>query len=115
MICAVIFYALSEGAGFGLTAGLWAGFLLEVFVAGKFGLQMALWGTAGVSAGLLSSKIFPDSLPAQFFLPLLAQAFLSGMSLHLRGRGSFAWEELLMTALWAPMLFRLLPRRHHLR
>ncbi len=111
MICAVVFYALSEGAGFGLAAGLWSGLLLETFAVGKFGLQIGLWGTVGFTAGLLSSKIFPESLPVQIFLPLLAQFFVSGVNLILRGRSFVEPGELLMTALWAPVLFRLLSGR----
>lgn len=115
MICAVVFYALSEGADFGLVAGLWAGFLLEVFVVGKFGFQMALWGAAGFFTGFLSTKIFPESFPAQLFVPLLAQTFVSGMNLCLRGRWCVDPGELLMTAFCAPILFHLLPRRRRLR
>ena len=111
MICAVVFYALSEGAGFGLAAGLWSGLLLETFVTGKFGLQMGLWGTFGFSAGVLSSKIFPDSLPVQLFLPLIAQIFVTGANVILRGRSFAGPSELFMTVLWAPVLFRLLSKR----
>ena len=111
MICAVVFYALSEGAGFGLVVGLWSGMLLETFVTGKFGLQMGLWGTVGFSVGVLSSNIFPDSIPAQLFLPLLAQIFVTGANLTLRGRPFAGPAELFMTVLLAPILFRVLSRR----
>ncbi len=77
MLAAVVFYGLSRGPRFGFAAGVWAGLLIESLAAGRFGIQVTLWGAAGLISGLLSTKIFPDSWPAQALLPASIRGLMS--------------------------------------
>jgi len=88
MLAAVVFYGLSRGPRFGFAVGVWAGLLLECLAAGRFGIQVTLWGAAGFISGLLSSKIFPDSWPVLALLPALVRGLMSAANFLWSGPSS---------------------------
>ena len=124
LIVTVIYFALTKGPVFGFGIGFFSGLLLEAFATGRFGTQLGLWAAAGFFSGLLSSRVFPDSLPVRLLLPPIIQAAMSFLEFLLRAsdvpwtensfpRSSF-WFPTLMTLVTAPLVFQLLhppPRR----
>lgn len=121
LLITVLFYALSGGAFFGFLAGGWAGFLLELFGLGPLGGQMILLGAAGTLGGLLSRKLFRDSLwtqtlvaPVFFYLVTLSNLWLMRATVRNEPAGfsllgeAFLPFELLVTAIMAPLIFRFL-------
>ncbi len=73
---AVIFYGFSEGPGFGLLAGVTAGFFLDLLSTGRMGVQMAVFGILGAACGFLSSKVFRESFVTWGVVPLMAHLFI---------------------------------------
>lgn len=83
LLAAVLFYALSEGAFFGLWIGCAAGALANLLQMGSLGASMASYGLIGWGSGALSTKIFPDGAASKTLLPIVAvgmAAFFGALS-----------------------------------
>ncbi len=124
---AVLFYALSRGASFGLGTGVFAGLLFEVFGVGKLGVHVGLFALIGYTAGALSSKIFRESFVAQIILPVLCHyaAAAAGLTLARVSAGepvgvfalaeAFLPVQLAITAAASPPVFAFLKRVSRMR
>lgn len=77
LLLAILYYALSEGAGYGALLGAFAGLLLEIFGQGKMGAEVAVFAAAGWFFGRGGSAFFRESLFSQFLFPLLAFYFVA--------------------------------------
>jgi rod shape-determining protein MreD len=122
VLVGVLFYALSEGSSFGTVVGLWAGFLIDLFGTGRPGLCMSTLAVAGYFSGVISSKVFQDSLLTEIFLPASALYFvtlaevwiLRSQAGETTGLGLLAEAFLpwpfVMTAISSPWLFGRLRR-----
>lgn len=75
LLCGVLFYAFSEGPGFGALLGVFAGLLLEVFATGRPGGEMAVFALTGFIFGRGTRIFFGESLFMRFLMPLLAFYF----------------------------------------
>jgi hypothetical protein len=117
LLMAVIFYSLREGALFGSVLGAAAGFLLELFGQGGFGVWILNLAAVGALSGYASSKIFQDSLLTEIILPGLA-FYLSTLAeiVFLQARagvfsgwdalgGAFLFWPLLGSLVFSPALF----------
>ena len=123
LVTGTVFYGVFEGPVFGLFAGLYAGFFLDVLGTGRLGIEAAVWGTLGLLAGLVSAKIFRESFFTRFLLTPLAgyTAALSNLAVlkctmpeerldfSVLGEAFHFWE-LAFTACLAPLVFGLLKR-----
>lgn len=104
VLIGVVFYALSEGPGFGFFIGCYAGLFLEIFTVGKMGTQMMTLGAVGAASGMVSSKIFGDSLATQLFLP--AAAYGLSLMVHLPSwRGAVTPAQIGLTVFFSPLVF----------
>ena len=123
ILIGVIFYALLEGPLFGLVIGGFAGFLMDLSGTGRFGLEMMIFGSLGVLAGLTASKIFRESLMTQLLLPALGNYFVSFINLAIllvlsREDKSVFWlmqeafllRDLFFIALASPVVFWILKK-----
>ena len=117
LLTGVIYYSLKKGWRIGPGLGLFAGFFIEIFSQGPLGFYMAQFAVAGVLSGLLSSKLFGDSLPTEIFLPAAAvyfSALAEVIALQITAGSSSPWRcfslafqpvTLAGTALFSPLLF----------
>ena len=117
LLTGVVYYSLKEGWRTGLWLGLFAGFFTEIFGQGPLGFYMAQFAAVGVLSGLLSSKLFGDSLLTEIFLPAVAVYFsaLAEVVYRLIMTGSsgswrcfalaFQIGAIAGTALFSPLLF----------
>lgn len=122
LLMAVVFYSLREGPVFGMWFGAAAGFLLELFGQGGFGVWALNLAAVGALAGFVSSKIFQDSLLTEILLPGLAlyfstlaeiltlQAHAGSLSVWEAAGRSFLWWPLLGSLVFSPLLFGWLER-----
>lgn len=120
LLIAVIFYAMSEGPGFGFAIGCFAGLFLDILAVGKIGPQTLAFGVAGLAAGGAASTLFRDSLWTQFLFPavvsgawilfsrLYYQSIYSVPSESAVWPSGAEWRSLVMTLMLAPFLFRFL-------
>ena len=88
VLIGVLYYALAEGRTFGALIGIWGGLCIDLFGLGRPGFSMAAFAAAGFSCGFISSKIFQDSLPAEFALPVLSLYLIQLAELALLHAGS---------------------------
>lgn len=122
VLIGLLFYALSEGPLFGALLGLWAGFLMDLFGAGRPGFWMGAFAATGYFSGVISSKVFQDGLLTQIALPVgalycvtFAEAWVlrsqsgEGAGFGLAVAAFLPWP-LLVTALCSPWLFSYLRR-----
>lgn len=86
VLIAVIYYGLYEGPTFGLCLGAAAGFLFDLFGAGRMGPEMLLYGAIGWTSGATAKNIFRESFLTQFWLAGLSAYFLmAGNALFFEG------------------------------
>ena len=116
LLLAILYYALSEGAGYGALLGAFAGLLLEVFGQGRLGCEVLVFSAAGYLFGKSGSAFFRESLFSQFLFPLIAFYFmaLSRLLLYQFFSGSFDFSlvkatfmpyDALVVLASAPVLF----------
>ena len=118
LLIGVIFYALSEGAAYGVLVGCFAGLFLEIFGVGKIGYQMAVLGITGGLVGFLSSQIFRESFLTQFLLPSLANYFVTLLNLLITKsvlsediwsagifQEAFSFSSFFLTSIFTPIVF----------
>jgi cell shape-determining protein MreD len=123
VLIGLLFFALSGGPLYGLALGLFAGIFFEIFGIGKMGLQMAVFGVLGASAGALSSKIFRESLFGEILLPAAANYFAAVANCLILKTlleadpdlwsalgEAFSWRQLILTLLFSPLIFSALRR-----
>ncbi len=119
VLITVIFYGLYEGPLFGLALGIAAGFLLDLFGAGRMGAEMMLYGAIGWLCGNTAKNIFRESTLTQFFLAAFGAYFLIlGNTLIFKGgfdretagfhliREAFLPIPIFATAVASPYFFR---------
>ena len=123
LLCAVLFYAFSEGPVFGMLLGAYAGLLLEIFGTGRFGYEILVFAATGFLFGRGTKTFFRESFFLSFLVPVLAFYFMTVLRLlifHLSsGEGFpsadelwFPWETLTVFAV-CPVVFFFLKKVGH--
>lgn len=92
LIC-VVFFGLFLGRTAGLEAGLFAGFVTDIFSLDYFGINMITYGMSGLVAGMLSISFIKESKRTQFLLVFACAVF--SMSLHFTLASSFSRSAIL--------------------
>ena len=72
LLAGVLFYSMLEGPLFGLLIGCYAGFFLDLFGTGSFGISMAIFGFMGLLSGVSGAKLFSESPVTQVLIPTAA-------------------------------------------
>lgn len=98
LLIGVAFFALRNGPVFGLGMGVLAGILMEASGTGKMGGFLLLGSLVGGACGILSSKLFADSLAIRFFLPVLIYVLQTAGQI-------FSWQSLAWTFLFSQGIF----------
>lgn len=80
MLICVIFFGMFLGTGAGLESGLVGGALTDIFTLDFFGINMFVFGTTGLLAGILSAKFSRESTRTRVLLVMFLTAF--SMTLH---------------------------------
>lgn len=76
-LVAVIFYALTEGPGFGIVCGIFAGCLFEFYGTGRIGFEIILGALCGGGCGFFASRVFRENILTQILLPVFAVLVVS--------------------------------------
>jgi rod shape-determining protein MreD len=80
ILIGVVFFGLFIGPSAGLEAGAFAGFMCDIFALDFFGINAIVYALAGLTAGLLSAKVFKESKRTEFAIVIFFTVF--SMSLH---------------------------------
>ena len=131
VLIGILYYSMFEGSASGFAAGIWGGFLLDLFSQGRPGFFMIAFGACGAACGVISSKIFEDSWLSEIILPVVSLygVLLARILLLRASEGEpftlsvFSWAFqpwlFLTTALAAPWIFarlrKLSPRQRYRR
>lgn len=125
VLISLVYFSLLRGPFFAFFLGIYLGLLTDVFSSQLFGLSAIIYAFEGVVFGLLSSKLFRDSLLTQILSTCAGQyATVFATLLCLQGQmdvasgrevniflRAFLMSNLWITAATAPILFRFLEKR----
>ena len=84
----VTFYGFFLGGGAGLESGIVAGFLTDLFALDYFGINMLVYGSTGLVAGMLRTNFSDESKKTQALLVFCCSAF--SMCIHYAIAASFS-------------------------
>lgn len=123
VLIAVVYYGLTQGPSFGFLLGVAAGIFFEIFSVGKIGYEMMALGLCGLLAGYTATAFFRENLLARVVLPAVLVYGETLFRLVIDGgvreagsvfgalRDAFVWPTILSTAIFSPVVFRLLGRK----
>ena len=123
VLITVVYYGLTQGPSFGFVLGAVAGVFFEIFSVGKIGYEMMALGLCGLVAGYTATAFFRENLLARVVLPAALVYWEALFRLVMDGgsreagpvfgilREAFVWPTILSTAIFSPLLFRLLGRK----
>ena len=126
VIFIVVYLGLSQGASYGMVAGVAAGFLLDLLGPGKIGVEMFVLGFIGAVSGYATSVFSRESTVTRVCMAVAAVLCFNLMNFLFYASPesetkvaalaeSFRWSELVFILVVAPLVFTLLDRMAYVR
>lgn len=119
LLILTIFFSLYGGAIFGLSAGISAGFLKDVFSVSSLGINTFSFAIIGISFAVFKNRLFRESIFTQFIL-IITSCLLMAIVYNLASSSGLDYPAPIFlktcflisiyTSIWCPFVFFFLRR-----